>query len=167
MVILKHLFWRKNKILIEYTIENVKCLWFLWKIFNNFTVISCIFAKFSSHTTHVLMVILQHLFWRKNNFFIEYTIENVTFLWFLWKNFKKFTLIYCIVAIFSLHITDVLLVILQNLFWRKNKILIEHTIENEQILWFLWKIFNNFSLIYCIVAKLSSHTTDVLMVILN
>jgi len=47
------------------------------KIPNNFTVISCIVAKFSSQTTDVLMVILKHLFWRKNKILIEYTIENV------------------------------------------------------------------------------------------
>jgi len=52
---------------------------FYEKISNNFTVISCIVAKFSSHITAVLMVILKHLFWRKKTFLIEYTIENVHF----------------------------------------------------------------------------------------
>jgi len=48
--------------------------------FNNFTVIYCIVAKFSSHSTDIRMVILQHLFWRKKNILIEYTIEKCIFM---------------------------------------------------------------------------------------
>jgi len=51
----------------------------LYKIFNNFTVIDCNGAKFSLHITAVLLVILQHLFWRKI-FLIVYTFEIVLFL---------------------------------------------------------------------------------------
>jgi len=47
------------------------------KIFNNCTVISCIVAKSSSHTTDILMVILQHLFWRKKKIVIEYTLMKM------------------------------------------------------------------------------------------
>jgi len=50
---------------------------FYEKISDNFSVIYCIVVKFSSHTADVLMVILQHLFCRKNKILIEYTIVNV------------------------------------------------------------------------------------------
>jgi len=61
---------------------------FYEKISNNCTVISCIGAKCSSQTTDVLMVILQHLFCRKNKILIEYTNENVKFFMIFMKNFQ-------------------------------------------------------------------------------
>jgi len=85
------------------------------------------------------------------------------------KIFNNFTVIHCIIA----NCTPLLMVMLQHLFLGNIYIyiyfffLIVHTIENDHFLMIFMKIFNNFTVIHCIVAKFSSRITAVLLVILR
>ncbi len=102
---------------------SAKCqTWFVFtnNILNNFTLTHCSVTIFSPHITALLLVILQHSFWKKLlwHMFMIFSYENVLITSPLLDIINNFTVTHCTFTKFSSHITALLLIILQHSFWK-------------------------------------------------